>query len=349
MTTYYLRGDIIWLNYYVDNKRFQKSTKLKNTPDNIKVVERQIIPALDIKIATGEIYKKQPKTFRYYGSIFLTTKEKFRSYHMKYAYYQRVINYFGDKNIDEITRLHVKQYLTSLDMKNMSKKLYKSCIKEIIDLAIDDGVIENNPVSNIKLDSDRKESVEFYSRDEVKKLFDASTGIMKPYLMIAFNTGMRVGEILGLQIGDFKDDGFIYITRTRTKGIIGNGKNNNSIRTVPYSKEILDSVKSIISNNIFLFGDIDDAGKLKQYWKNLTKKAEVRKLKLYSTRHTFATIMLKEKIVSINELAGILGHSTPNITLQYYASVIDSKKNSLERNFQLFSDTTVTQKKQNLK
>ncbi len=60
MTTYYLRSSVIWLNYYVEGVRKQKSTKLKNTPQNIKIVKDKIIPALDIKIATGEIYKKKP-------------------------------------------------------------------------------------------------------------------------------------------------------------------------------------------------------------------------------------------------------------------------------------------------
>ncbi len=59
---------------------------------------------------------------------------------------------------------------------------------------------------------------------------------MKPYLEIAFNTGMRVGEILGLQIADFKDDGYIHIKRTRIKGILGNGKTANAVRKVPYPK-----------------------------------------------------------------------------------------------------------------
>lgn len=39
MVTYFFRKEIIWLNYYVDGKRIRKSTKLKNTSENIKVVD----------------------------------------------------------------------------------------------------------------------------------------------------------------------------------------------------------------------------------------------------------------------------------------------------------------------
>lgn len=41
--------------------------------------------------------------------------------------------------------------------------------------------------------------------------------------------------------------------------------------------------------------------------------------------------------VSINELVGLLGHSTPKITLEQYASVIEAKSINLGDNFSLFS------------
>ncbi|MCX6051373.1 MAG: site-specific integrase [Campylobacterales bacterium] len=154
---------------------------------------------------------------------------------------------------------------------------------------------------------------------------------------------MRVGEILGLQIADFKDDGFIHIKRTRTKGIIGSGKTNNAIRKVLYSSLILDEVKKIQpKDNIFIFGNIDDASLLRSQWRDVCTDAQVPKYKLYSTRHTFATLMLRENIVSINELAGLLGHSSAKVTLEYYASVIESKNIDFGFNFSLFGHDTVT-------
>lgn len=111
MTTYYIRGKTIWLSYYVDVKRFLKSTKLKNTPQNIKTVIKNIIPSIDIKIATGEIYKKKPKTFEYYVPIFLEQKGDNKTYHLKKGYWLRAIDHFKGQDIDSITRLDVKQYL----------------------------------------------------------------------------------------------------------------------------------------------------------------------------------------------------------------------------------------------
>ncbi|MFA6191838.1 MAG: hypothetical protein WC665_05745 [Sulfurimonas sp.] len=46
--------------------------------------------------------------------------------------------------------------------------------------------------------------------------------------------------------------------------------------------------------------------------------------------------MMRENIVSINELAGLLGHSSPKVTLEHYTSVIESKNIDFGVNFSLF-------------
>lgn len=348
MTTYYIRGSTIWLNYYVEGKRIQKSTKLKNTPQNVKLVETKIIPAINSKIASGDIFKKKPKSFAYYADIFLKQKSELKSYFTKSSYYKKVIDHFGDRNIDTITRLDIKQYVNSLDIKSVSKKNYVTCIKEIFELAVDDEIIQSNPALNIKLRNDEKQKIDFYTKEEVLKLLAASKGVMGAYLNIAFNTGMRSGEILGLQLNDFGKDGFIHIKRTRTKGIVGTGKNNNATRRVPYTPKMLELAKAIQpKSNIYIFGDLDDATKLRYLWQDVCNDAGVPKYKLYATRHTFATLMLRENVLSINELAGLLGHSSPKVTLEHYASVIEAKSIDFKPIFSMFCDETVTIEKTN--
>ena len=82
------------------------------------------------------------------------------------------------------------------------------------------------------------------------------------------------------------------------KGIIRSGKTNNAIRKVPYPSFILDEVKKIQTNYIFIFAHIDDASLLRSQWRDVCLKADVPKYKLYSTRHTFATLMLKLVLMS---------------------------------------------------
>ncbi|MGB7402132.1 MAG: tyrosine-type recombinase/integrase [Arcobacter sp.] len=350
MANYFVRGNKLWINYTVDDKRYRKSTGLSDTKQNRKIVEQTIIPQLESKIATGEIYKKKPKTFCYYGNIFLKHKEKsLRAFTQRLPYFERVIEYFKNRNIDTITRLDIKEYLNNLNMKSRSKCIYKSCINEIFELAVDDGVISMNPSLNIKLPNDEKAPVQFFKKEEVEKLLSVATGIMKPYLLIAFNTGMRPEELLGLQFTDIKDN-IINIVRVRTKGRVDYPKTKNSFRKVPIAQFIVNEIDKLKSNSLYLFGNFDDAGKLRKRWSRVLKDANVEHKKLSATRHTFATLMLKDNIVSINELSGLLGHSSPKVTLTHYASVIDIGSINLGKNFALFGhDLDTIENKSNYK
>ena len=342
MTKMYERGNILWVNYYVDGKRIQKSTKLPNTPENIKIVTSKIIPQIDLKIATGEIYKRKPKTFAYYGDIYLKHKSKDKNFSRMKQFYNKIENHFGSKNIDAITRLDIKQYLLNLEIK--SKNPYKTVINSVFELAVDDGIISTNPSLNIRLTPQKKKEVEYFTKEEVRSILNAvSDDLMRVYLLIAFNTGMRSGEVLGLQLGDFEKN-HISIKRTRTLGVVGSGKNNLSLRKVPYPSYILDEVKKVQGNNIFIFGNLDDASKLNYQWYKLLHIAKVKRLRLYCTRHTFATTMLQDEVVSINELAGLLGHSSVKTTLDTYSAVIKPNTIEIGRDFDIYSDVSVTVK-----
>lgn len=43
---------------------------------------------------------------------------------------------------------------------------------------------------------------------------------------------------------------------------------------------------------------------------------------MHCTPRTYAMLFLQENIISINEQASILGHSSPKITLEHYSAVL---------------------------
>lgn len=347
MVKSFVRGNKIWIDYHIDKIRHRKSTKLENTKQNQKIVDENIIPALIVKIKTGDIYKKKPKTFKYYSEFFLREKElKTKVFMDRLPYYERVIAHFGKYDVDKITRFDVKNYLFNLNMKSKSKLIYKSAIKEILEFAVDDGVITNNVALNIKLESDNKTNIDYFKKDEVQTILMNATGIIRPYLLIAFNTGMRPEEILGLQFQDIHRT-YINIKRVRTRGRIDVPKTSNSFRKVPISSFIYDEIVKLKSKSLFLFKELSDASHLRHQWARVLKDSNLSHKKLYCTRHTYATIMLQENIVSINELAGLLGHSSARVTLTHYSSVIDTKLIKFDKDFSLFGHSFGTVEKVN--
>ena len=346
MATCFAIGKKLYINYTVDGDRKRKTTGLDDTKENRKLVETTIIPKLSQMIVTGEIHKKKPKIFEHYYMMFLKRKDAHRSYHIKKHAWEKLNSHFKDKNIDEITRLDIKQYLANMPIKSNSKGVYKGALVEIFDMAVDDGVLNTNPALNIKLPSDAKKEVDYFTKDEVALLLENSESELHHFLLLALYTGMRPEEILGLQMGDIQE-GKIDIKRVRTCGRIDHPKTRNAIRRIPCPAFVIEEIKTIKNNHIFLFGDNDDVSCLHDRWWRLLKKCNMDRRKIYSCRHTFATYMLQDGVVSINELAGLLGHSTPKVTLTHYASVIDAKTIDLDRDFDLF--VKITSKSKNEK
>ena len=335
MATFRVINGKLHLDYMVNGERKRKSTGLSDTKANRKIVQNSILPKQEMMIATGEIHKKKPKTFGHYFVLFLKRKNANSSYDKKRHQWEITNQYFKNRDIDKITRLDVKTFILDMPIKSSSKGIYKSALIEIFEMAIDEGVITINPAINIKLPPDMKKEVDYFSKDEVNILLSHASGIMRPYLLLALNTGMRPEEILGLQFGDISN-GRIDIKRVRTRGRIDHPKTRNSLRKIPCPDFVISEVLKIQSDHIFLFGKIDDVSQLHHEWWKLLKVCGFEKRRLYSCRHTFATIMLQDGVVSINELAGLLGHSTPKVTLAHYASVIDAKTIDLGKNFDLF-------------
>lgn len=337
MAKIYSRGGKLYIDYMVDGNRHRKSTKLDDTKDNRTMLERTVIPDLERRIATGEIYKPKVKTFDHYFHIYEKSIDKTRTYHHKSWHRKRVLEQFTGRNIDTITRLEIKSFLLGIEAKSRSKGTYSGTLIGTFEQAVDDGVVSVNPALDIKLPKEDKSDIEWFTKEEVALLLSTADGVIKPYLMIAFHTGMRPEEILALQWGDFTDT-HIHIKRTKSfnGGLQHTTKTEKSKRAVPYPKFIMQYVNELKANSLFLFPDIRDSRGLYRKWYKLLKKCELPKKKLYSTRHTFATTMLLDKHMSLNEIAGILGHTTPKTTLSHYASIINAESITLCQSFDPF-------------
>ena len=69
-------------------------------------------------------------------------------------------------------------------------------------LAFENNIIEVNPYFKPKIKALKTKEILPFTLDEVKLILKNATGNLKIYLYIAFFTGMRSGEIMGLTWGD---------------------------------------------------------------------------------------------------------------------------------------------------
>jgi len=154
-------------------------------------------------------------------------------------------------------------------------------------------------------------------------------------VLLCLYTGIREGEICGLQWADFNwSDETVSINRTvsritnmdeeadaKTHVVIGTPKTSCSIRTVPLPSDIVSYVKERAGedSNYVVTGNEKcmEPRVCRERFKRFQKRAGVKYHKFHNLRHTYATNCVEQGI-DIKTLSENLGHSDVNITLQRY-------------------------------
>src|SRR5215212_1976439 len=134
-----------------------------------------------------------------------------------------------------------------------------------------------------------------------------------PIVVMALQTGMRRGEILGLRWEhiDFEQK-TIYIAHTKT------GKPRRIRMTKPVEVE-LRSLKQDASLDEHVFSYARTGLKLTTFrhaWEGACKQAKIAGLRFHDLRHTFAT-RLRAKGVHEMDIMSLLGHTTLQMTSRY--------------------------------
>jgi integrase len=331
----------------IGKKRVQKSTGLIDTTENRRTIEKEIIPKLEAKIRLGELSPKQSRKFRDYANEYMKMKEDEKSYDMKRSTRLKAIEYFGDKKVDEITRLDIKRYLNTLTIKEASKRLYLSTIKGVLDIALDDEAINSNVAVGIRFKRTEKIEVKPFSNEEVQLIIESAEDALKNYLGIAFYTGMRSGEILGLMHHDITED-TISIKRSVSKGKVTTPKTHGSIRIIPMFEKVRPFIKDQMkrSKSLYLFDHeghyISDISVFrKRKWHKLLRDLDIEYCRIYCTRHTFITAMLNSNQYKLLTIAKIVGHNTIETLIENYAGFIKDDHLKINVEMDIFRESFV--------
>ena len=226
-------------------------------------------------------------------------------------------------------------------------KTYKSVFKQILDLALEDEIISKNPFIHIRLKKTQKPDIVPFTKKEVDEIIASADGWFKNYIALAFYSGMRAGELLGLRWEDISfQERYIFVRHSIRKGEFDTTKTGEE-RFVP----ILDVALPYLKDQFHITGLMNgfvfchengkpfkDSSSFLTRWKNLLRRAGVPYRKFHTTRHTLATTLLSSGLVSVNEVAAILGHSTVQTTLNTYNRFAKNEAVKIDRSINPFEN-----------
>ncbi|HEY4360293.1 MAG TPA: tyrosine-type recombinase/integrase [Bryobacteraceae bacterium] len=111
-------------------------------------------------------------------------------------------------------------------------------LRQIFRMAVNDGLLQRNPAELLHAPTrNHQRDKRVLSLDELRTLLAALPLREKLVISLAGISGLRPGEILGLQWHDLQPDG-LHITRGIYRGIIQTPKTHHSVRTAAISTSI---------------------------------------------------------------------------------------------------------------
>jgi integrase len=181
-------------------------------------------------------------------------------------------------------------------------------LKHALRLAVEWELLNSNPAQGTKLPKLPEGRTRYLSPTDLKAALESAADWMRAPIALAAFTGMRRGELLGLQWKDVDMDGRrAYLRETK----------NGSLRVVPMNElayRVLASLPEGAPGDAVLPGV--DGQKLSVYTERLFKKLGINDASFHSLRHTCASwlVMQGEDLYAVGRL---LGHRTPRMTMRY--------------------------------
>ena len=267
----------------------------------------------------------------------------------RYVLGSLLIPFFGKIPVANIASCHIEQYEARRVSDGLSNKTIKSHLT-VLSKCLNTGYewlnLESSP-PRIRWPKCPPPHTDYLSLDECELLLSNADGTIQEMILVALRTGMRQGELKGLQWNSIDWQNMTVTVRhsrcDRARDIVS--PKNNRIRHIPLVQEthrLLHRKKREVG---YVFTDARGRpfhhGRLSSELEKVCKKAGMRRITWHILRHTFAT-QLAMKGVPLHVVQALLGHSTITMTMRYAhvapsalrsaVEVLDSRQSS-DRDF----------------
>ncbi len=266
-------------------------------------------------------------------------------------HYQRVvaghlIPYFGEMPLQQISPEMVQGYISQkrsegkLSAKTINNTLVP--LKEMFKHAVRWGYLRENPALYVEKPRVERKEMDFLTPEEIRLMLDHARPQFRPLFLCAVLTGLRRGELLGLQwedidwrAGQIRVRRALYFEAHRTekerKWRFISPKSKNSVRSVNLSPTLMLELKkyklahpSGAHGLVFSQDDgkpLDPDNLAKREFRSALRRAGLRQVSFHSLRHSFTALLIAQG-ENIKYIQSQLGHASVQTTLDRYGHLL---------------------------
>jgi integrase len=266
--------------------------------------------------------------------------------------------YFGGMYLEEITEEDIKKWVVSLANKSLKNTYINSLLNTLrimLREAVRRKLITDTPMRDLKKLKEVVKEVDILTAEEVNSLFpakwDAVWDTYEVYMLnwIAANTGMRLGEVMGLRCEYIFEECIHVCMQYSDYGYVP--LKTKDSRTIPIIPEIYEALSVLIKKNPKGFIFSEDGGETPITRSRIYQETEKaldaigikhderikRGIAIHHWRHYLNSALIMAN-VSILKVQKVTGHKTLGMTKRYtqintkdFTEVLDVQRNMLKK------------------
>ena len=261
----------------------------------------------------------------------------------KYIVELKILPYFGNKRVNDITVADIRQWQNELIKMGYSPTYLKTInnqLSAIFNYAVRYYDLKSNPCAKAgSMGKSKAEEMDFWTGEELRRFIDSVMNKRLSYMafMTLYWTGMRLGELLALNPKDVDlEKRTISITksyqRLGKKDVITPPKTPKSKRVITIPEFLAADIKDYM-DSLYDLQEDDRLFPITKYYlehemQRGIKESGVKRIRVHDLRHSHAS-MLIELGFSPLEIANRLGHEKVETTLNTYAHLYPNKQTKL--------------------
>jgi len=328
------RGGKWFMRAMVAGRRYTRTVPGNDTPVGLaKAIRAREAWIREIKSGYAPV---DPELFGTVAQAYLNQTDLKVSTHNSY---RNLLNQFwmpalARRQVHTIKPGLIRETLQTFSVSGKTKRNALIPLRKVFDLAIEEDLIDSNPVDSVRVKRHQRPAVQRFSADEKRRILSRLDGTHHLFYLIAFETGMRTGEILGLRWEDWVGE-TINVSRAIVRREETTLK-TYAVRAVfasPALRAALSACPDRFRGGAIFRNSFDrphlDADEFTAAWKKALAEARITHRRPYVCRHTRASDMLTAGVEPAYA-ARQLGHSL-QMFLTVYADWVDGVRDAEQK------------------